>query len=231
MPGFRDAIFFTAIVSISGACLANEKNGLPCVAEICLGDGLEELRKLQLTPVQYHTPGPKAVESLSKRFRGDIKSAVSYLVGSTNTEMLIFDNRAIEPLSRVNADCSNPISFPNYAKFRSKSGAATKLEIRLIPPPGDLSTHRWQVTKITRETPEAVTKEQLAEVERILKERYGKFFNQPTPRHNSTRSRAASVYMNKFLKNYELQMTSFDFSDNDRLKHPLCGGNKKISID
>ncbi|UUZ47881.1 hypothetical protein LP420_33135 [Massilia sp. B-10] len=29
-----------------------EKKGLPCVAELCLGDGLSELYKIQWTPAQ-----------------------------------------------------------------------------------------------------------------------------------------------------------------------------------
>ncbi|MFM8900187.1 MAG: hypothetical protein ACKOF9_09615, partial [Burkholderiales bacterium] len=75
-------------------CLAQEleKNGLPCVAEICLGDGIAELSKVQWDRAknpfsspqkQLYTATRKVSEGEMKlvqsRFRGDLGQAAPFL--------------------------------------------------------------------------------------------------------------------------------------------------------
>ena len=213
--------------------VAYEKGGLPCVAEICLGDGLAELSKVKLdrsknpfsSPQKpLYTASRKISDSekrmAASRFKGDTAGALPFLVDN------LFDSTAISGLARVGAACERHELIGTYT---TESGLPTRVGISLIPSQSDTSTHRWTVISIVRSFPAAVTNEQKEELQTQLGERYKAF--------DITKTRNAKPGEGRYSKNFSSQ---FGFNllmfrgieEGNRMKmHPSCGGTNKVSID
>ncbi|MFT7722343.1 MAG: hypothetical protein QM788_05880 [Roseateles sp.] len=210
-----------------------EKNGLPCVAEICLGDGIPELSKVKwdrsknpfsspqkplYTSAKKVTDGEKRL--LASRFKGDTAGALPFLADS------LFDSTALAGLARVTAACERHELIGTYT---TESGLPTRVGISLIPGQSDTSTQHWTVTSIIRYFPAAVTNAQKTELESQLGERYRAF--------DITKTKNAKPGEGRYSKNFG---PSFGFNlllfrgieEGNRLKmHTACGGSSKIAID
>jgi hypothetical protein len=230
---FIIALLLMAIHSI-GIAQQVEKNGLPCVAEICLGDGLAELAKVQWDRAKNPLSDPKKplytstrklnkyeIQDLKTRFPGFSEQAAPYLNDH------IFDAKALVALYHVNAACSWSYLDGTYT---TDSGNPTRVRIGLLPNMSDTTKQQWTVTFISREYPTAVTREQQKEVESQLEERYRTFnkglhipkLGEGTYRKNSIGSFG-----------FNLNLYSGDGGDIlNRLKsNPICGGNEKVKLD
>lgn len=227
---FAIAILFFATAS----CFAQEfeKNGLPCVAELCLGDGLAELSKVHWERAKNTFSDPKKPLYTSTRklsdgeiklvksvFRGDVGSVAPFLKDN------LFDSGALAALSRITAACSRHELIGTYT---TQSGNPTRVGISLIPNQTDTTKHQWTVISITRSFPTAVSNEQKAEVESQLAERYAAF--------DIRKTRNAKPGEGRFDWNFG----SFGFNlllwrgieEGNRMKlHPACSGTEKVRID
>jgi hypothetical protein len=133
-----------------------EKNNLPCIPELCLGDSLAELGKLKwdrakspfsLTSGKPDYVGSRPLSSYelaeAKRvYRGDVNKAAPYL--STGA----FDQTTIPLLAAVTAACQKQ---ELQGAFTSPSGNPTIVKISLLPDRGDAAIQRWTVTSISRQ--------------------------------------------------------------------------------
>lgn len=213
-----------------------EKNGLPCLQEICIGDGIEELRTVhwdRATTTSLVSPRPNYASDrkvsigemalLEKTFKGDIAKAAPYLQGK------LFDAKAIEVVANVTVAC-----FPSrlLGSFTSKGGNPTLVEIALRAVEGKTSEQRWTVIRINRKLPAAVSKEQQAEAAEELLSRYAAFSAErggPKPKLADFGTDVGSFAKPVFGFYLRAQ---HQYDEGNRLKlHPMCGGSAKVKLD
>ena len=95
-----------------GFAQSYEKNGLPCITELCVGDGLEELSKIKWDRaksalslmgkpdyVGSRPMGASDITTVKQIYRGDVSKAVPYLSHEA------FDAKAIPLLASITAAC------------------------------------------------------------------------------------------------------------------------------
>lgn len=155
-----------------------EKNGLPCVAELCIGDGLAELAKIQWAPAQsaYKVNNKIQLTAEKKLSDDDMRMVKSTfpMAGDAAPFMhdRIFDATALPVLSRVTAAChANELT----GTYGAGTDTPTRVGISLTPSVADASKQIWTVTTITREFPSATTNEARAAISKLLTSRYGQF--------------------------------------------------------
>lgn len=226
---------FWSVVAWCGAAQAQElqKNGLPCVAEICLGDGIDALSKVQWdraknpfsTPTKpQYTAARKLrdgeVKMLQAQFRGDLSAAGPFLSDK------MFDALALPVLARVSAACA---PHELIGTFTTAAGNPTRVGIALIPDQTDTSKQQWTVISITRNIPAVVTEQQKSEARAQLAERYQAFDLRKTKNAKPGEGRM-SINDNASFGFYLWLFRGVE--EADRMKqHPQCGGGAKVKLD
>lgn len=232
----RLSLFFIAAVistPVFSQDSTTEKNGLPCVAEICLGDGIAELSKVKWDRSKnpFSSPQKPLYTSERKLSENEKKSVTSTFKGDTATAApfladALFDSTALSGLSRVTAACERHQLIGTYA---TASGIPTRVRISLTPNQTDTSTQHWTVISIVRSFPKAVSNEQKAQLEAQLDERYRSFDIRKTTNAKPGEGRYAKNYSSQF--GFHLSMFR-GIDEGNRMKmHPACGGTAKIQID
>src|SRR5882724_1713703 len=156
-----------------------EKNGLPCIAELCVGDGLEELSKTKweraksaFSPmgkpdyVGSRPIGASEITTVKRIYRGDVSRVVLYLSYEA------FDAKAIPLLASITAACGRK---ELQGAFTTESGNPTTVKIALLTDKNDAAIQRWAITSISRSFPAAISAVQQADIRKQLDERYGRF--------------------------------------------------------
>lgn len=155
-----------------------EKRGLPCVAELCLGDGIAELSKIQWAPAQNAfkinnkaeaTGGMKLSDDKLRHLKSTYPAAgdaAPYLHSNQ------FDAAALPALARVTAACQSNELIGTYGAGGS---TPTRVGISLTPSATDPSKQVWTVTTIVRDFPSAVSNGERGEISKQLTARYAKF--------------------------------------------------------
>jgi hypothetical protein len=166
------------VLHAPGQAQTLEKKGLPCVAEICLGDGLTELSKIQWAPAQntFKVNNKVQLTSGRKLSDDDLKALKATYPNAGDAAPYLydkqFDSSALPLLPRVTVACeSNEL----FGTFGSTSDTPTRVGISLTPNLSDPSRQEWTVTTIVREFPSAVTNDDKAAITKLLNFRYGKF--------------------------------------------------------
>lgn len=211
-----------------------EKNGQPCVAEICIGDGIVELQKIEWDRAKnpfsdknkpLYTSARKLSASefkmLQKKFKGGLNASAPFLADG------LFDSIALPELSKINVACEINQLIGTYT---TKNGNPTRVGISLIPSKSDSSTQAWTVVQISRTFPTAVSEQQKHEIEAELTKRYFKFgaknMNIKNPKPGESR------YSQNFRKfGFNLNLFKGVNIANRLNSHPQCGGKEKINID
>jgi len=168
------------LFAVQSASMAQdlEKKGLPCVAELCLGDGLGELSKVQWAPAQsaYKVNNKVQMTSARKLTDDDVRmlhgtwpnpgEAAPYLYDKQ------FDGNALAALAKITAACdSNEL----FGTFGADTDTPTRVGISLTSNPTDLSKQVWSVTTIVRDFPSAVSNDDKSVITKLLNQRYAKF--------------------------------------------------------
>jgi hypothetical protein len=214
-----------------------EKNGLPCITELCVGGGLKELSELKWDRaknalslmgkpdyVGSRPIGAFDIATVKKIYRGDVSKAVPYLSYEA------FDAKAIPLLANITAACGrNELR----GTFTTESGNPTTVKIALLTDKDDTAIQRWTVTSISRSFPAAISAVQQADIRKQLDERYGRFSvsrgRQTGVDATYAIHEADPVLNGKF--GFSL-LYNQKFNDYERyLQHPACGGKQKVSID
>ena len=224
-----------AVVAGCGAAQAQElqKNGLPCVAEICLGDGIDALGKVQWDRAKnpFSTPAKPLytatrklregeMKMLQAQFRGDLSAAGPFLSDK------MFDALALPALARVSAACAPHELIGTYT---TSAGNPTRVGIALIPDQTDTSKQQWTVISITRSLPAAVTEQQKNDARAQLAERYQAFDLRKTKNAKPGEGRMSINNSGNF--GFFLLLFR-GIEEADRMKqHPQCGGGAKVKLD
>lgn len=207
-----------------------EKNGLPCVAELCIGDGLTELAKIQWTPAQSaYKINNKVQRTSDKKLNDDdmrmLKS--TYPVAGEAAPFLherAFDASALPALSRVAAACQTNELIGTYG---AGGETPTRVGISLTPSLADPSKQIWTVTTITREFPSAESNEDRATITKLLSRRYGQFgAGTRTVEDKPGAGRFFPSGMAKF--GFGLSLNRGSDEAERMMTHPSCSGGDKV---
>lgn len=218
----NSSLLAVSLISIQSICHADEyvKDGKPCVKEICVGDGLGELSKINwkksilLKPPQYFT---FAIEHFNKDYRGDLKKSKDYLLQKT------FDSTALKYFSDVKAYCGNDFfSYPT-GTYTSKDGNQTEVTISLEPDAINLDSldQKWTVVKIRRQYM-VKSDQQRREIFEANNERYKSLTEAPGSGYNKSDFFEGSLIL---TFNHRPNVTE------QAKLNPLCGGSEKVKID
>jgi hypothetical protein len=230
------------LIAVSHTCFADDyqKNGLPCLAELCIGDGIAELKKIQWESVDL-TGFSRAKNDttayfdgiIAAHYKGDISKQTTLFLKSTS-----FDGMALPLLARISAACEGAEGLSGV--YKSKSGAKTKVFIRMSQSTRDSAEQQWVVSMIQQSFFNSdgtrYATQDIKNAEMQLVERYKKF------NMNDERGMPKTKWLYK--KNPPPENASFSFRSsldwfefvlrderpsNQTQPHPLC--LKKINID
>jgi hypothetical protein len=207
-----------------------EKNGLPCVAELCIGDGITELSKIQWTPAQSAYKVNNKVQLIAEKKLTDddlrlLKS--TYPTAGEAAPFLherIFDAAALPVLSRVVAACQTNELTGTYG---IGTDTPTRVGISLTPSLTDPNKQMWTVTTIVRDFPTAVTNDDRAAISKLLTLRYGKFgAGTRTVEDKPGAGRFFPSGMTKF--GFGLSLNRGTDEATRMMMHPSCSGADKV---
>ena len=230
------AITLLALAGVSSAhAQTYEKNDAPCIAELCIGDGLPELGKINWDrakdPMSFGSAtayvGARPLDRFEMKrvvdvYRGDVQPAAPYLAYTA------FDNKAFPLFAKVTAACGRR---ELTGTFKTESGLPTKVKIALLPGEKNSGLQRWTVVAIVRTYPTAVSTSQTRDLREQLEQRYARF--------NTYRGvpRGVEGYFSINRTASPTDPFGFGLSINpsrelkDFTQHPACGGNKKVPLD
>ena len=220
----------------SGFAQGFEKNGLPCIPELCIGDGPSELGKIKWDRARSDfsitgkpdyvgsRPLPTSEVTLVKNaYRGNLSQAAPYL------SYQAFDGTALALLTNVTAACATQ---ELRGTFSSQNGNPTTVKISLLSDQKDVAVQRWVVTSISRDFPAARSDAQKADIRRQLDERYSRF--------NVSRGIQRGVGASYSMHDDPMLRGPYGFSLSLKIpidelerhrQHPACGGQRKVSVD
>jgi hypothetical protein len=228
MP-FKVLAFALPLLAFQLPCQAQplEKKGLPCVAEICLGDGIAELSKIQWTPAQnsYKVNNKVQLTGGRKLTDDDLRVLKATYPNAGEAAPFLhdkqFDATALATLARVSTACDTNELF---GTFGATSDTPTRVGISLKPVAGDPGKQEWIVTTIVREFPSAVTNDDKGVITKMLNKRYAKFGagNQNIPEAKPGEGRFFPGGLSRFGFGLSMHRASDEAS---KMKmHPACGG-------
>jgi hypothetical protein len=222
-PGFGSAIGWAIACGFATLLSGNAhaSNSLPCVKEVCVGDGIERLRTIDWEPARHldHRISNAQMKRLRSIYVGDIARVAPYLKKG------VFDNDALHQLSRIDGACR---MHDLIGKFVSDGGNPTQVTLRLLPEAGKRQT--WRVVFISRSFPDARSRRDQETIKRALDERYGAHdIHRHPPRPGE------GGYLYSWI-GHPVALLSLTLPDprsvNDTLAlHPGCGSRTPPSID
>jgi hypothetical protein len=202
-----------------------EKNGLPCVAEVCLGDGLEALAGIDWQPaLSSRSSGAKPLRvrdrvletadrtSLARLYRGVPAAAEIWLAERS------FDNEGLRTLAGVKAACAEHWV---EGHFVSAGGNPTTVMLKRLPDAA--GGQRWTVVTIRRHIAGAVTTAQQHDAEVALKERYAGFDLLRRPRPEGSQ-RAVFQMSTTNRWGFMLSLAGDPRLSEQLRSQPACGG-------
>jgi hypothetical protein len=229
------AVAAALLASLPCAAQDYEKNGMPCLAEVCIGDSVADLAKTKwdaakvggwISNATQTVAGRKIsdtdVSRLKPNFPQPVGAAAPYL------HFKAFDNTALAALANVKAVCAEHVLT---GTFTTANGNPTIVMIALMADADDPAKQTWRVHQIIRKFPGAVTKEQMAEVRSQLNERYANYLvsnhKLGNPKPGDARVNVTG-YSDVQFGMYMQRGPEY----HNRLKmHPACGGTAKVKID
>jgi len=149
------------------AAAAASPEPMPCVDQICLGDGTKALGTTNWDEIPSAAARPmtrRQQQKLDATYKGRFDEIASSLAQGK------FDHRVLRRLDRVEAACGgNSLT----GQFTSAGGNPTRVTLSLLP--NASGQQSWQVTAITRTFPAARNRRQQQEVQQQLDARYGRY--------------------------------------------------------
>lgn len=231
------------VLVVAGPSLAQnlEKNGLPCVKEICLGDGIEELQKIRWEQAREFTSGFSGgsgaviasrqtsgpdFDLMRKNYKGPasiVRAASAYLPLDYRSGH--FDNTSLPLLSQIEAGCR---PYPLKGRYVPQGGLPTEVAIALFAS-ADGSSQSWRVFEITRYFPTNLTVEQLRQINNQVESTYQKWLD--GKRHVFV-SLAEPAFLVPYVY-FRLSSTgnpTLSLYRDGSMRHPFCGGTQKFQI-
>lgn len=144
--------------------------GMPCIAEVCIGDNIKNLGHIQWKAINLTNVAPQylpKVDNLAIGTPADIKAFAPYW----NTRVI--DKKAISILSRLKAVCkTSNYNRPLRGQYIAKNGKPVSVTFSIIPSP-DRKSQRIVVTQIFKLLHEGrMTTQQSNELIEEIKKKY-----------------------------------------------------------
>ena len=206
------------------------RNGRACLQELCVGDSLDALEKINwdtaMSPSGDGASGSRDVgrgdtNSVTRRYRGDTEGMIGYLADGR------FDNGALAGMARINAACETQSL---QGKYTTQSGNPTLVLVSMVTDPDELSSHSWEVRRISRKIPAIGTAQQAEEAKQSLEQRYEDF----TSRGRMTSGATDMLQINTY-SGFQFSLSAPAVPNEAGLlkQHPACGGTggKGVSLD
>lgn len=200
-----------------------EKNGYPCMSNICIGDEASSLQSTTWKPVKVRAVTkdnlPRRIERTYRAKPEILLEAAPYLDDG-------FDNQGLKAIEKVDASCEMAVVT---GSFTTDSGNETHVALMLIPD-ASLKKQKWVVYSITRKFPKVVSEAQMKETKATLDKRYANF--EPSQIQKSKKKpKAVMVFMPLMGAQVQLMMVDKLPTPESLKHHPACGGSQKISVD
>ena len=213
--------------AVSNTPVVYEKNGSPCVAELCIGDGISELKNIQWKSVEEKKiKRDDTLANVKLGLRGKIPAeAIPFL------EARKFDTTVLPLISEITAACTSNFGASNdYSSLRgeyvSNTGNRTEVGIQLLPKSAGSSEQQWTVSYIRRFVETPMNSQDVAAAEHQLAERYKKFVQSNSYGYTG---KADEIYLYRF--NSASQGFYFDLQLKDRQPHMPSQCANKVNID
>ena len=177
---FKALVVALSVIAAHAPCSAQEleKNGMPCIAEICIGDGIAQLSKIQWTPAQNPIKLANKVQLTSAHVLNDddMRALKAVFPAASEAAPYLherqFDSNALLGLARITAACqANEL----VGSFGKDGNTPTKVRISLLPSAASSAQQAWTVTSIVREFPSALSDAERAQINKVLSQKYAKF--------------------------------------------------------
>lgn len=219
------------LFAMQSTCLAQgvDKKDLPCVGELCLGDGIAELSKIQWAPAQgaFKIDSKVQLSSARKLSEDDLRTVNATFPNAGEAAPYLYDKKfdasALPSLTRLAAACETNELFGTYG---ATTETPTRVGISLTPILAEPGKQAWAVTTIVREFPSAMTNVQKSEITSQLNQRYAKY-GAGNPNIQPAKAGEARFFpsgMTRFGFGLSLVRATDEAA---RLKqHPVCAGDK-----
>lgn len=219
--GIKNIVHILVVLTVAAfSQLLMATSDLPCVKEVCIGDGLDGLRDIEWYPVNYSAERLQRMRKSerarrARTYRDDGFSdngAPSYLV------LREFDGDVLDDMARVKVACEMNELVGAYI---SSGGNKTSVTVSLMPSRGGESM-TWRVTGISRTFEGVDDRSQLVRIEKELNARYGKFSGRYEP--------GAVAYV--FVPGHKSVMVLKQAWPSSLVfAHPSCQSSRLISVD
>ena len=209
--------------------------------EICLGDGLPELQKLNWevarefpkgfksegSTIANRKPDAGTLAAILQNFKGPaatIRAASAYLPADYRSGH--FDATTLPQLAQIQASCY-PYSLEG--RYSPQGGMPTTVSIGLFPS-ADGATQSWKVFQIERHFPTNLTQAQVDQVNAQVKASYGKWSGNQGPRQEVWVTNAKVAFLTPNVS-FGLSISGFgNYLKEKTMLHPLCGGRQQFKI-
>ena len=215
------AVLAIAMTMCTHQTLAASPESMPCVDGICLGDGPENLGRIQWDEIPQAAARPitgRQQQQLETLYKGHFDEIAHSLFRGK------FDRRVLRSLDRVAAACrGNSLT----GQFTSAGGNPTSVTLSLLP---DVSGRQaWRVIAINRTFPDAKNRRQQEEIHQQLDASYGRYdMHRRSPKAGEASYLYAWMGMPTMVLNLNLPPPAV--METRFALNPLCDGQRKLSI-
>ena len=154
-----------------------EKNGLPCLAELCIGDGLSELKKIKWNKIKWKEMSSEESSYYLASFKTEFKGEISNEVSSALLARA-FDAEVVPMLSGITAACNDDRDL--RGSYTSEAGNEVTVVIHMRPKSKGSTEQQWTVLAMGVNSNARLNESGVKEAEKKLSERYQKFITDKT---------------------------------------------------
>ena len=226
---FKALAIALSIVAVQSPAMAQdlEKNGLPCVSEICIGDGIAELSRIQWTPAFNPVKISNKAQPTSAHALNDDEMRMLKAVFPAAAEAAPFlherqfDSSALPALAKITTACQTNELVGTYG---SNGATPTKVRISLMPSLSDPTKQAWTVTNVVREFPTVATDAERATINKALNRKYAKF---AAGKVSTDSGKAGEGYYSPSATThfgFALSLSRATDEGNRMKSNPACGG-------
>ncbi len=198
---------------------------MPCVKEICIGDGLDKLRGIKFQPVN-----PSRVERVSKRKQADRAEMYGGFQGTQPPAFLMlaeFDENSLDEIAKIKVAC-HPYNQLEGA-YVSESGHKTNIQIALWP--NKTGEMKWLVKGISRAYKGLESRGESDQLIQDLREKYAKWDMGKVGQPKSGSAGMLLVPLKEPILTLILAPTAEMIQADMYKKNPLCKPTKRTNLD
>lgn len=218
---FLQLFLLSAGIAFSPVTFAAE---MPCVKEVCLGDGLDKLRGIKFKPVNS-----ARAEKLSARKRADRAELFGFQGGEAPAYVLLgeFDENVLSDMGNIKTACrySNVLE----GAYVSESGHKTNVQVSIWP---DKSGNmKWVVKGISRAYKGLQSRGESEQLIQDLREKYAQWDAAKNGQPKPGNAGMMLIPLREPVLSLMLAPTAEMIQAEIYKNNPLCKPAKKVNLD